>query len=144
MEKNMTNTGKWVVASIGMDQYKTSVQTNSHKFIADEPEAIGGGNQAPGPSDFLMTALATCTAITLRMYADRKELPVTQITVKVMLKIDYALGNLSSNFDRQIEIEGNISKEQYDQLLHVANSCPIHNILTHPIQVSTQIDGAQS
>ena len=63
-------------ARIGRDQYRTQIEVGGHALIADEPQALGGANAGPAPYDLLLASLGACTAITLRMYADRKAWPL--------------------------------------------------------------------
>ena len=69
-------------ALIGRETYRTELSARQHRIIGDEPPEVGGTDQGPRPGDFLRMALASCTAITLRMYADRKKFPVESIRVK--------------------------------------------------------------
>ena len=80
-----------------------------------------------------MISLASCTAITLRMYADRKQWNVSKIKVEVASeKMDN-----KTFFKREILIEGDIKEDQRQRLLQIANSCPVHRVLTNPIEIST-------
>lgn len=107
-----------------------------HEFVVDEPEESGGGNEGPTPSDLMRVSLASCTAITLRMYADRKGWPVEEIVVQVSSESESEV----TFFNRSIVIMGSVSQEQQQRLLEIANSCPIHRMLTHPIKISTEIN----
>ncbi len=122
-----------VVATIGMDAYRTKLDMGVHVLYADEPVDDGGQDAGPTPHDFLKMGLASCTAITLRMYANRKAWPVEQIRVRVyMEKIEE-----KTIFHRAIELQGNLDETQRKRLLQIANACPVHKTLTHPIEVST-------
>ncbi len=122
-----------VTATIGRDAYKTELVTSGHLLIADEANEIGGKNLGPAPGEFLMLSLASCTAITLRMYADRKQWPVEKIRVEVTSdKIEN-----STVFTRHIYFEGTIDNVQRDRLLQIANACPVHKTLTNPIEIKT-------
>ncbi len=126
---------KTVVATIGRDAYATRLETPSHIVMADEPVKDGGKDIGPKPFDFLRMSLASCTAITLRMYADRKEWGVEQIQVTISTE---QVGG-KTIFHRVIEISGNIDEHQRKRLLQIANACPIHKVLTNPIEVQTLI-----
>ena len=127
---------KWASAIIGAGQYKTEMRLDSHTLIADEPLDNGGQDLGPSPSDFLRMSLASCTAITLRMYANRKGFDVSQIEVKVRMEdVDN-----KTVFHRQVSITGNIDEQQRKRMLHIANVCPIHKILTNPIEVHTKFE----
>lgn len=124
-----------VTACIGKEQYKTEVTTSSHSLIADEPAEKSGTNLGPGPQEFLSVALASCTAITLRMYADRKKWSVDQIKVNVASETSKE----KTVFKRQISFEGTLDETQQARLLQIANACPVHGILTKPIEINTEL-----
>lgn len=122
-----------VTAIIGKGHYRTELLTSGHTIIADEPEEVGGSNLGPAPGEFLMISLASCTAITLRMYADRKKWSVDKIRVEVASeKVD-----TKTLFKREISFEGALDDDQRKRLLQIANSCPVHKTLTNPIEVQT-------
>lgn len=122
-----------VTAIIGQDHYRTELITSGKTVIADEPEELGGTNEGPAPGEFLLMSLASCTAITLRMYADRKKWEVSKIKVEVASeKID----NITF-FKREISLEGNLEEVQRQRLLQIANSCPVHKVLANPIEINT-------
>jgi putative redox protein len=124
-----------VSATIYNDRYHTEIIANGKVVVADEPEDLGGTDTGPAPGEFLMISLASCTAITLRMYADRKKWPVERIRVEVNFeKIDQ-----KTIFKRDIALYGDLTEEQQQRLLHIANQCPVHNTLTHPIEITTQV-----
>jgi putative redox protein len=103
--------------------------------IADEPEELGGTNQGPAPGEFLLISLASCTAITLRMYADRKNWPIEVIIVEVNFeKVDS-----KTIFKRELQLIGDLTDEQRARLLQIANACPVHKTLTNPIEIQTSL-----
>jgi putative redox protein len=126
---------KWVSAKIGADLYKTEITTETHQLIADEPIDVGGKDLGPGPGDFVRIGLASCTAITLRMYANRKGWDVGTIEVKVYSESveDKTI------FNCLIYFNGNVTDEQRKRLLSIANACPVHKMLTHPIEIVTKL-----
>ncbi len=124
-----------VTAIIGRDHYKTELIAANHHLIADEAEEVNGTNLGPAPGQYLMLALASCTAITLRMYADRKQFSLDKIRVEVASeKVDN-----KTVFTRHIYLEGNLEEAQQDRLLQIANACPVHKTLTNPIEIKTEI-----
>jgi putative redox protein len=126
---------RWAAAIIGREQYKTELILDSHTLTADEPVEDGGKDLGPAPGDLLRLSLASCTAITLRMYANRKAMDVEKIEVKVTSEtID-----VKTIFRRTITITGNIDDKQRERMLQIANSCPIHKTLTNPIEVLTHL-----
>jgi putative redox protein len=124
-----------VVASIGRDHYKTEITAGTHTLLADEPTGNGGTGSGPMPGDFMRMALASCTAITLRMYADRKKMDIERIDVTVNSeRTDY-----KTVFKCEIKITGNITDEQRERMEDIAHKCPVHNVLSHPIEIDTWI-----
>lgn len=124
-----------VTAVIEADHYKTEITTSGKTIIADEPEDLGGSNLGPAPGEFLMISLASCTAITLRMYADRKQWPLKRIKVEVGFE---KAGN-TTEFIREVFLEGDIDDTQRERLLQIANSCPVHKVLANPITINTRL-----
>jgi putative redox protein len=103
--------------------------------IADEPEELGDTNQGPAPGEFLLISFASCTAITLRMYPDRKKWPVEVIIVEVNFeKVDS-----KTIFKRELQLIGDLTDEQRARLLQIANACPVHKTLTNPIEIQTSL-----
>jgi putative redox protein len=128
-----------ITASIDTRKYRTEIKSASGNIvISDEPQEVGGKNLGFTPSELLASALASCTLITLRMYANRKEWDVTEINVWVDFEknTDQNISLLS----RKIEITGNVDEAQKVKLLKIANSCPIHKTLTNTIQIQTTLD----
>lgn len=124
-----------VTAVIGKDRYRTEITTESKSFAADEPAEMGGSDTAPAPPELLMGALASCTAITLRMYADRKKLDVAKINVQVT----YTKEEFKSSFTVEVSFEGNLDEGQRNRFLEIAKMCPVHKILNSPIQIETRL-----
>ena len=126
-----------VIASIGKDHYETKMRFGKHELIADEPEHIGGTDKGPSAGTYLKMSLAACTAITLRMYADRKGWEVEEFIVKV----DYHQQDGVTHFERRIEVRGHLDDKQRKRMLQIANLCPIHKTLSGPIEIETQLAG---
>lgn len=124
-----------VTAIIGKDHYRTELIASGKTVVADESEELGGTDAGPAPGEFLMISLASCTAITLRMYADRKKWDVSKIKVEVTSE----KVNSKTLFVREISIEGNLNQEQQQRLLQIANSCPVHKVLINPIEIETKL-----
>lgn len=122
-------------ASIASINYSVLLQNGRHELRADEPLASGGADSGPTPDELLESALASCTAITLKMYAERKQWPVAGITVTVSMQRE---GD-NSSFERKIVINGNITEEQRQRLLQIAKACPVSKTLTGNISVNTLI-----
>ena len=127
-------------ATIGRELYHTTLQSRTHTVIADEPPDVGGKDIGPRPGDFMRMALASCTAITLRMYADRKQLDVEKIEVKV------SNGPFAekTTYTTEIEITGSLNDVQKDRMLQIAKLCPVHKTLTNPVEINTHLSLTQS
>jgi len=125
-------------AKIDTRLYRTEITSaTGNILIADEPQEMGGKNLGFSPSELLASSLASCTIITLRMYINRKGWNVSEIDIKIDFERDTEQ-NVSS-FTRKIEITGEIDDEQRQRLETIANSCPIHKILTHTINIKTTL-----
>ncbi len=126
---------KIAVATITDEVYRTELKAGKHTLIADEPEDVGGKDLGPRPGDFLRMSLASCTAITLRMYANRKHFNVNQIQVSVSSK--KAEGR--TIFNTEVEINGTLDQQQRERMLQIAKLCPVHKVLTNPIEIETNL-----
>lgn len=123
-----------VKARIEKSLYATNLNTErNHHVLADEPESENGTDLGPTPDELLMMSLASCTAITLRMYANRKNWTVDAINVTV--ELERVEGK--SIFTRSIELEGVIGEDGQKRLLAIANACPVHKTLSNPIEIKT-------
>lgn len=126
---------KVAVATIGNEVYRTELKARNHLVIADEPEDVGGKDLGPRPGDFYRMSLASCTAITLRMYANRKNFDVKQIEVTVSTEEGEGKTILHTN----IEIWGTLDEVQRQRMLQIAKLCPVHKVLTNPIEIETKL-----
>jgi putative redox protein len=129
-----------VTALIGKDRYRTELITSGHHLLADEAEEVGGTNAGPSPGQYLQIALASCTAITLRMYADRKNFPLD----KVRVEVNSLRQEGKTIFEREIYLEGNLDDEQRERLLEIANACPVHKTLVNPIEIKTTLASVET
>ena len=127
-----------VTAHIGTENYKTEIKSASNTIISDEPESIGGKDLGFAPKELLASSLAACTCITLRMYANRKGWYLTDIKVEVTFEKD--LTENKSKMMRNIQLFGNLDDIQKARLLNIADRCPMHQILTNPIEITTELN----
>jgi putative redox protein len=131
----------------GRRGYQTEIVAGDHRLLADEPIAVGGSDTGPTPYDYLLAALGACTSMTLRMYADRKELPLDAVVVRLKHQKIHAedcqqcetkSGRIDS-IDREIELEGPLDREQRQKLLEIADRCPVHRTLHSEIIVKSKL-----
>jgi putative redox protein len=105
------------------------------QFLSDAAKDKGGSGTGPNPHEYLGAALAACTSMTLKMYAARKEMNLENAIVTV----DIERSDEVEKFSRDIRLVGNLSLEERERLLEIANKCPIHKALTGQIQIKTQL-----
>ena len=126
-----------VVSKIGTEKYKCVVNWRHGKFIADEPDFKGGHDKGPDPYTLLLSSIGTCTLATLRMYIDRKEWNIPEITVSVNMYIDEVEGKKVTVIDRDLQFSAEITAEQRERLVYIAKVCPISKTLEGDIKVRT-------
>jgi len=122
-----------VVAENGKGRYQQAVAAGQHQLIADEPASMGGGDAGPAPFDFIMSGLGACTSMTRRMYAERKGLALTRVSVALSHEKVEVDGVMRDRINRSITLEGELSDEQRQRLLEIANKCPVHRALSQSI-----------
>ncbi len=135
-----------VVARITSQRYRTDIVANGHALVADEPQAVGGQDLGPSPYDLVVAGLGACTAMTLRMYADRKNWPLESVTVslahqKVHAKDCDCETSATGKIDlieRELVLTGELDEEQRVRLLEIANRCPVHRTLEGETVVKTR------
>lgn len=136
-----------VVANLGDSGFTTQVKAGVHFLVADEPEEVGGNNFGPTPYEFLSTALAACTSMTIKMYANRKKWPLENVETHVNYSRKHAEDCLDCEkeaskidaFERFIVIEGDLDQKQQARILQIADKCPIHKTLTSHTVISTEL-----
>ncbi len=139
-----------VVARTGT-ALRTEVTANAHALVADEPVSVGGTDAGPTPYDYLLVALGACTAMTLRMYADRKGWPLDSVTVRLSHQKVHAgdcaeCKTKDGRIDRiglDIELEGPLEEQQRQRLLEIAERCPVHRTLESQVKMETSLVGTE-
>jgi putative redox protein len=120
-------------AHIGTQDYKTDATIRNFSMTLDEDVASGGQDLGPNPSELLAASLSACTAITLRMYAARKQWPLAAVQVDVAINWRAQPASIV----RKIKIEGDLNEEQRTRLMQIANACPVHKLLEGAQHVET-------
>src|SRR5688572_27451227 len=123
-----------VKAFISTEPYRVNITSSSgNKLVADEPVSLGGKDSGFSPKELLASSLAACTVITLKMYAARKEWPLERVDVEIDLEFDNQKNE--TRIRRSIVVNGNLSEDQKQNLLSIANKCPLHKILINSINI---------
>jgi uncharacterized OsmC-like protein/alpha-beta hydrolase superfamily lysophospholipase len=134
-----------VVRETGQGRFQQAITVGSHRFLADEPVAVGGLDSGPGPYDLLLAGLGACTAMTLRLYAERKALPLERVTVELSHSRIHAADcedcetkeGMLDRIERAITLRGELDAEQRRRLLEIADRCPVHRTLTSEVSIRT-------
>lgn len=116
--------------------YTCDMQAGQHHLVADEPMPLGGQDLGPAPYQYLKAALGACTAMTLRMYATRKQWPLDDAIITLRHSRD---SNKQSVFERDIQLIGDLSDEQRQRLLAIADRCPVHKTLSHGATILSKL-----
>jgi putative redox protein len=140
---------KVVVQETRASKFQQQVKTGPHHLLADEPASAGGADTGPSPYDLLLGALGACTAMTMRLYADRKALPMDRVTVTLKHGKIYAKDcaecetkdGMLDQIDRVIAIDGALDAEQRAKLMEIADKCPVHKTLTSEVRIVTTAEG---
>ena len=136
---------KVVVRETGNGKFQQTISVGPHRLVADEPIAAGGNDSGPGPYDFVLAGLGACTSMTMRMYADRKSLPLERVTVTLDHSKIHAedcaecetRAGMLDQIERVISIEGALDAEQRKKLMEIADKCPVHRTLSSEIRIVT-------
>ncbi|HKS18347.1 MAG TPA: bifunctional alpha/beta hydrolase/OsmC family protein [Bradyrhizobium sp.] len=135
-----------VVRETRNSKFQQTVTIGPHKMLADEPVAAGGEDSGPAPYDFLLAGLGACTSMTMRLYADRKSLPMERVTVTLRHDKIHAQDceecetrdGMLDRIERVIAIEGALDAEARKRLMEIADKCPVHRTLTSEVQIVTK------
>jgi uncharacterized OsmC-like protein/alpha-beta hydrolase superfamily lysophospholipase len=142
--------GEVVVAETGEGKFTQSVRVGCHRLSADEPESMAGGfDTGPSPYDYLLAGLGACTSMTLRLYAERKQLPLERVVVRLKREKIHASDcadcetrqGMLDQIERTLELAGALNAGQRQRLLEIADKCPVHRTLTSEVKIRTRLAG---
>jgi uncharacterized OsmC-like protein len=127
--------------------YRVEITAGPHTLIADEPVSAGGGDEGPTPYDLVLAALGACTAMTLRMYADRKQWPLESVVVRMHHSRSHAKDEEQcenrpvrlDHIERTLELTGALTDEQRARLAEIAERCPVHRTLDAGVRIATTL-----
>jgi uncharacterized OsmC-like protein/alpha-beta hydrolase superfamily lysophospholipase len=137
--------GVVVVRETRGGRFQQEIKLGRHRLLADEPVAAGGLDSSPGPYDLVLAGLGACTSMTVRLYAERKALPLDRVTVRLAHSRIHAADcencetkeGMLDRIDRVITLSGNLDEDQRKRLLGIADKCPVHRTLTSEIDIRT-------
>jgi uncharacterized OsmC-like protein len=137
--------GLVIVRETRRGTFDQEIIAGKHRLVADEPVDSGGQDSGPGPYDLLLASLGACTSMTIRLYADRKKIPLQRVEVRLRHFRVYATDcaecetkeGMVDHIDREISLDGDLSAEQRAKLMEIANKCPVHRTLTSEINIRT-------
>jgi putative redox protein len=137
-ERNVT------VVESGHGPYGQYVRAGNHVFGADEAESLGGKNTGPNPYELLLAALGACTSMTIRMYAERKKIPLARCEVNLRrIQRAPAVGEKVDKFERVITLTGDLSPEERQSLLDIAERCPVSKTLRQGSEIVSILADAE-
>ena len=138
----------WIkVVESGVGKFTQHLLDGRHRLLADEPVEVGGNDRGPGPYELLLMALGACTAMTVRLYVDRKNWPLSGISVRLSHERIHARDcadcetkeGMLDQIERVIELEGPLDAGQKAQILEIAEKCPVHRTLTSEIKIRSRL-----
>jgi uncharacterized OsmC-like protein len=132
-----------VEVRVGQSGFRAEISARGHTMVADEPVALGGTDEGPTPYDYLAASLGACTAMTIRMYADRRKWPLESVTVRIthsrVHEKDCELCEAEQvgldQLDRVIELTGDLTEEQREGLIRIGDRCPVGQTLARGIRI---------
>ncbi len=132
-----------VVARTEPGTFTTNVRVRGFDLVLDEPEALGGADEGPTPGELVAAALAACTTITLRMYADRKGWPLEAVEARVDRQVDVGATGVGTHatphYRLSVDLKGPLDEAQLARLRQVVDRCPVHRQLAGGTQITTEV-----
>jgi putative redox protein len=137
-----------IVVNSGFAAYVQDISIGPHQLLADEPAEAGGGDAGPNPYELVMAGLGACTSMTVRMYAERRNWPLERVHVDLTFSRIHAVDchdctrkkGIVNRIETRITLIGELSEIQRQRLLHVANSCPVHRVLSRTIEITSRLN----
>ena len=129
-----------IVEETGLGRYQVEARIGATAFLVDEPVTVGGLGSGPNPFDLMSAALGSCTAMTIRLYANKKAWPLSRVRVRVA----HHRGTLEARdvYSREIHLEGQLDDTQRTRLIEVAKRCPVHLSLERGADIETTLTPA--
>ncbi|WDF70638.1 OsmC family protein [Sphingobacterium oryzagri] len=124
---------------MGRDRYKTVIEVAEHQLLADEPTDVGGTDLGPSPTEYLLSSVATCKAMTLRMYADRKSWDLESVEITMSMSQQRTDLQKTTFMHCHIRLSGQLDDAQRQRLLTIAEKCPVHQMLNSPIVIESNL-----
>lgn len=128
-----------ILVTIGDIPYTTTITHGKNTLIADEPQELGGQDKGVNPPALLLSAIGSCKAMTVKMYADRKKWKLEEVNIKVSYETLKSELQQTTYIKCHLSFKGELDQEQKDRLLQIAEKCPIHKILSNPIIISSNL-----
>ena len=122
------------------NRYTQKITAGNHTYYGDEPKNLKGDDLGPAPFDLLLSALGSCTSITLSMYAEMKKIKLDVITVRLNYIPPNKTEGTSSRITRKIHLEGDFTDEQHHRLLEIADRCPVHRTLRQGVEIMSSME----
>jgi len=122
------------------NRYTQKISAGKHTLFSDEPKEQKGDDKGPAPFELLLSALGSCTSITLTMYAEMKNIKLDIISVRLNYIPPNKIDNSPSRITRKIHLEGDFTDEQHHRLLEIADRCPVHNTLRQGVEISSTLE----
>ncbi len=135
----LNTTTRSVTATLDGAPYTTRIVSRGKTLIADEPLDHGGTDLGFRPHELFLSALASCTAITMRMYADRKQWHVPSIGVTINMERDQDGAKVDTRISIEVDLPADLPQDQRERLLQIAKACPVHRTLENPIHLNAHL-----
>lgn len=143
--KKISTEGEQVVGHLDLveNNFTTSIQTNKHSLIADEPSSVGADDFGPSPYELVNAGLAACTAMTLKMYAERKKIPLEEVYVYLSHSKKHSTDSEKQGYldviEKKLKLVGDLTNGQISKLKEIASKCPVHKTLVNGAVINTEL-----